>query len=530
MRVKQIEINGNVEACKNINLILGANNSGKSTFIKELANAISSSNIAEQNKWIEKVCLEIANSKTKFDLLYPSVSSINDFQTANQEFGKDGKQNIYGNNNFNHVIVELLKEYGDQVKDVEIHRNRASNQDRDWYFANFFSQMALALETCEQRLAGPFDVQINRIDEPYKNMVHFLYANKNIFEKISAHILETFGIQICFDDLEQGQKDIRVAPTVTPPIFSNSREKAMFWTDNSPLLSSQGDGLKAYMRILFSLFNDAKEIIIIDEPESFLHSPQRRSLGKFIAENATSGKQIFISTHDSEFLRGILTNTSQNAQIIHLKNMNGARSYKINSIPISTRSQNNNELVLNSYFNKLTVLCEAEDDRMVYQYASQVFFPTESVDTYFLGQNAKSGVVAVFKDLIDLEINVKAIVDIDILYSGECVALASIEAEKNQLIDIKNDLNALDTNDKRIFKENGLSSPLDSALMVKVQAAAEICKRLGVYVVPVGQLESWMDSTSSRKRLVQSFKDEIDLSQASQKKIQLKSFINEVLS
>jgi predicted ATPase len=529
MKITKIEINDNLEECAGINLILGSNNTGKSTFIKELEQAATNAEINKNNKWIKSISLEMSGAKTKFDSLFPSISTYTTFEGTHEEMNREGKSNIFGSIEWNGEVFEAIKSKADDVNSHTIGVGQPRN--RDWHYFKFFSKMAVSIESCEQRLSGPFSTQITRIDESYRDVVHFLYSQRDVFEKIANHIQEVFGIKIEFDNLQQGQRDIRLAPNVArPESFANTREEARFWNENSPTLASQGDGLKAYLKILYALFNPAKDIVIIDEPEAFLHSPQRRSLGKFIAENATSGKQIFISTHDSEFLRGVLTNTTQDTQIIHLKNNAGVRSYKINKIPTSTRSQNNNELVLNSYFNKLTVLCEAEDDRMIYQYASQVFFPTESVDTYFLGQNAKSGVFAVFKELKSLEIRVEVITDIDVLYSGECISYATEQSERNLLDDVKKSLNTLSDSDRKNFKEKGFAALSDPILMGKVQQALAICKKYNINVVPVGELESWVDSTPIPKRIVQSIRNEIDTTPSTTKKIALKDFIHKVIS
>lgn len=528
MKITEIIIDGVTEKCSSINLILGSNNTGKSTFIKELEQATTNSEINKGNKWIEAISLELSGAKSKFDNLYPTVSSYTTYDGTPEEITREGKSNIFGQIEWNGEVFEAIKSKGDNVNYYNIRAGQT--RDRDWHYFRFFSKMAVSIESCEQRLAGPFSTQITRIDESYRDIVHFLYSQREFFVKIANHIEEVFGIKIIFDNLQQGQRDIRLAPSIaTPAHFVNTGEEAKFWNENSPILANQGDGLKAYLKILYALFNPAKDIIIIDEPEAFLHSPQRRSLGKFIAENATSGKQIFISTHDSEFLRGVLTNTTQDTQIIHLKNNDGVRKYKINKISNAGRSQNSNELVLNSYFNKLTVLCEAEDDRMVYQYASQVFFPIESVDTYFLGLNAKSGVFVVFKELQILEIKVAVITDIDVLYSGECVILATEPADKISLEEVKVLLNALTAAERKTFKESGSSGLVDVGLQTKVNQAIIICKKYNVNVVPIGELESWVDSASIPKRIVQSMRNEIDSVPVSSKKAILKGFIRSVV-
>lgn len=527
MKIKEIKITNNIETCADVNLILGANNTGKSTFIKELENASKTCVIDFKNKWIKGVKFEVSGVKSRFDSLFPGVSAFTVYEGTEQEMNKIGGANIFGSN-WNNEVFQAMREKTDTIDTYEATTNPA--KDRNWHYFNFVNNMSVSLENCESRLSGPFSTQINRIDENYKDIVHYFYSQDLIFKKISDHIKDVFSIEIIFDDLEQGQKDIRLAPDIVKPdSFTNRREKGQFWTDHSPVLTSQGDGLKAYLKILYALFNPAKDVIIIDEPEAFLHSPQRRSLGKFIAENASSGKQIFISTHDSEFLRGVLTNTTRDTQVVHLKGQKGAREYTINKVSSSSRTRSTNELILNSYFNKLTVLTEAEDDRVIYQHASQSFFPIQTVDIHFLGLNAKSGVFASFKDLQKLGIEVHVIVDNDVLYSGECLNLILEPTDKALLEEVKNLLNNLPKTDKDLFKKSGFDSLADTSLSKKIQDSIEIAKKYKVFIVPIGELESWLDAPTSTSRKVQAMKNEIDTDSATIKKIALKKFIEEVI-
>jgi AAA15 family ATPase/GTPase len=529
MRIKEIEITGNTETCTDINLILGANNTGKSTFIRELEDASRNCQIGLKNKWITSALFEVSGVKTKFDALFPGVSSYSVFEGTQQEINKIGGANIFGSGAWNNEVFQSIKTKADNSETYRAitHPSKGS----DWHYFTFVNALSIAMENCDSRLAGPFTTQINRIDENYKDIVHYFYSQNAIFQKISDHIKDVFGIEIVFDNLQQGQKDIRLKPDITKPnSFTNTRDEAQFWDEHSATLQSQGDGLKAYLKILYAIFNPSKDIIIIDEPEAFLHSPQRRSLGKFIAENASSGKQIFISTHDSEFLRGVLTNTTRDTQVIHLKHLQGIRKYTINKVPSSTRTRNINELILNSYFNKLTVLSEAEDDRVIYQYASQFFFPTQTVDIHFLGLNAKGDVFATLKDLQKLEIEVCAIVDGDVLYSGECLNLTLDPTDEVLLEEVKNLLNALSPTDRDLFKKNGFASLVDPTLSKKVQDAIQIAKKYKIFIVPIGELESWLDNLTPLNRKVQAMKNEIDTNPITSKKIALREFIKDVIS
>lgn len=526
MKIEKINIRGKLEKCSQINLILGANNTGKTTFIRELESCIKTDPI--NNSWIKGLVIEVSGIKTKFERLFPGILDIENFIDADRELRQTyGDSVFFPAGNFNSQAFNLIKEKGDNI----LRHETSPVKNSEWYYFNFLANLYFAIENCSTRLSGPFSSNVEIIDQPYRDIVHYFYSNTDIFKKISIHIKEVFDVDILFDNLSQGQKNIRFKPNVPiPSKFNNNRDGASFWRKHSAILDSQGDGIKAYLKIIYSLFHPAKEIIIIDEPEAFLHPPQRRSLGKFIAQNASNGKQIFISTHDSEFLRGVLTNATQDVQIIHLKNKNGVRCYKINEINLLDKSKKNNELILNSYFNKITILCEAEDDRVVYQYASQFFFPSKAVEAHFIGLNGKPEVFYFFKFFKKIEIDVAVIVDIDVLYSGECLKLELDFEERKIILETKKMLNELTEEEKLSFKKDGINSLSNNSIIENVKKSITIAKKYKVNILKIGELESILDKPTSNSRTVQMIKNEIDASRLTDKKIALKELLGDIVN
>lgn len=49
-----------------------------------------------------------------------------------------------------------------------------------------------------------------------------------------------------------------------------------------PTLHSQGDGMRSYVGVLLHTSVGRESILLIDEPEAFLHPPQARQLGTML--------------------------------------------------------------------------------------------------------------------------------------------------------------------------------------------------------------------------------------------------------
>jgi predicted ATPase len=77
-----------------------------------------------------------------------------------------------------------------------------------------------------------------------------------------------------------------------------------FW-QRTRNIESASDGVKAYTGILAAVLGTDCELVLIDEPEVFLHPPLARKLGGFLTNIARERTaMVFASTHSADFLTG----------------------------------------------------------------------------------------------------------------------------------------------------------------------------------------------------------------------------------
>jgi predicted ATPase len=90
--------------------------------------------------------------------------------------------------------------------------------------------------------------------------------------------------------------------------------------DSNITLETQGDGMRSFAAvILHMLVQETHSIRLLDEPEAFLHPPQARLLGRYIAENRPPNSQLFISTHSIDVLDGLIEGGSDKVRIVRLR-------------------------------------------------------------------------------------------------------------------------------------------------------------------------------------------------------------------
>ena len=199
-------------------------------------------------------------------------------------------------------------------------------------------------------------------------------------------------------------------------------------------LHNQGDGIRNAVAILASLIVNEHSLFLIDEPETFLHPPQAKILGKNIVRLSTD-KQVFISTHNIDFIRGVLEEDSSRVKIIKIDRHDNDNTFSlINNDSISDISNDKNlkyTNILNGLFYNQVILCENESDCKFY---SAILEYEESViyqNSLFCAVGGKEQFKKIVPLLKELNIEYKIIADIDLISNRESLKqlLSSIESQ-----------------------------------------------------------------------------------------------------
>lgn len=188
------------------------------------------------------------------------------------------------------------------------------------------------------------------------------------------------------------------------------------------LLHEQGDGMKSFVGILLNVILSFHSIILIDEPEAFLHPSQARLLGNQLLNQSTVMKQTFLSTHSEEFLNGLLEYKSDHLKIIRIE-----RSEDVNKISILenheiTKIWNDSLLkhsnILRGLFYSSVIICESDSDCTFYSaiLSEIIFIESKTIpDIMFIHCGGKHRMHVVIKALKSLNVRIKVITDFDIL-------------------------------------------------------------------------------------------------------------------
>jgi hypothetical protein len=379
----------------------------------------------------------------------------------------------------------------------------------------------------------------NPHDESPSNVLQLLFAGGETSESALRKVFrETFGMDIRLDYSGMQHLVLRVAKAFGD-IPTDPRDAISIMRQHKEL-DQQGDGFRSFVGVVLSLLMATNRIVLLDEPEAFLHPAQARQLGRWIAnQSAASESQIIVATHSANFLAGILTSTAP-VDIFRLNRTNDTTAFAhISTETTKKLSQDpvlSSQRVLESVFSSGVVICEADADRAVYQ---SVAAADEGHDVLVVHAHNKQTIPKVASILHEARIPVVAVADLDVLNSERDLAaiLASLtdapllddierrrrgvaaavetrtdddvlhelrghvdelsrqmHANEHDLAGARGALNRIRRGSTRwaVLKREGINGIPEGDRPALIELIDSL-KKLGLFIVPVGELENWID-------------------------------------
>lgn len=316
-------------------------------------------------------------------------------------------------------------------------------------------------------------------------------------------LFDAFGLYLGMDISEGASIHLRYG-TTAPPNERTVEDTTLEWMRNARPIQQWSDGMKAFTGMLLLLRAGDPKLMIIDEPEAFLHPTLAYKLGREIAQTASQGdKQVFVSTHSSQFLMGAIQSGAK-VNVVRLTYQQGsatARMLSNEDIRVMMqepllRSAN----ALSGVFYEGVVVTEADADRAFYQELNERLLAQESgrgaPNTLFLNANGKDSVNKIVGPLRALGIPVAAILDIDALNpeTNIPVLLESInypkphDSIKLERAGVWSEL----VSDKKKPKSDGGIALLNGAAKEKAENLFDRLDQYGLFVLRHGEVEHWL--------------------------------------
>ncbi|MEC5290992.1 ATP-binding protein, partial [Aurantimonas sp. C2-3-R2] len=172
---------------------------------------------------------------------------------------------------------------------------------------------------------------INTLEQDPSHPIHLLAADDALEQRISGYFRRAFG-----KDLIVFRGGGSVVPLfvgdAARPAEGEDRVSTSYLKrlrDQTVPLHEQGDGMRSFATmILHLLAMDDPSILMLDEPEAFLHPPQARLIGEFIAKERAPNTQLFIATHSPDLLLGLLSAAPDALRVIRLQRVGAVNRAK----------------------------------------------------------------------------------------------------------------------------------------------------------------------------------------------------------
>ena len=431
--------------------------------------------------------------------------------------------------------------------------------------SSFKSLFCLRVPT-EKRItdSDPVDSR-NSLEQHASNPIHML-SDDELESKLSGYFRRAFN-----EDLILYRGGVRKPPLLVgerlAPHDGEDRvsEKYLERLVNSTVpLHNQGDGMRSFASVILHLLAPiTPTVLLLDEPEAFLHPPQARLLGEIIATERSSQTQLFIATHSPDVLHGLINVAPDRLRVLRVQREGNVNRVKeldkklVRDISIDPLMRYSS--VMSGVFHERVIICESDADCMFY---SSILDLTEvsgqrQPDILFVHASGKGRIAALAKTLVALGVPVDVIADIDVLRDtvvlrsiidslgqDSTVTLPLAKAVKDAIEQHKSLLNAGEIT-KGIFeilKEGPTSgefpqnqrsqiealfrkaSPWDAVKgsgeaavpsgdpTKQFQTLLSLCKEMGLWIVPVGELEGFCKSVGGHgPRWVQQVIEECNL-------------------
>ncbi len=420
--IKKIKFNDNTEIELNnddIVVFVGANNVGKSRVLKDIKNDI----------------LESSSKKVIVDEIEYQDTNFEEINMRN-----------YFKNNF---------ELGPNGYDIAVDVNHTHNYN-EHNFQNVksgdkhFYKVLFSFLSTESRLNMTAPISYSFINDKLRfNVMRKLERDKKNITTLNDIVFSCFGKKI---DISEGTWQNAVyklykfgtKDEIDKSVSADTRE-ARCLLESLENLNDQGDGIRSAVAILASLITTTHSLYLIDEPETFLHPPQARILGRNIVD-LSQNKQCFISTHNIDLLRGMLEKNYARIKIIKINRTDNVNEfYVLDNDSIKVVSDDKNlkySNILNGLFYNTVVLCENESDCKFYSALLETIDNDCYQNTLFCAVGGKDQFKIIIPLLNKLKINFLVIADLDLINNRDKLKdlINSIETNKyNQISSIHND-------------------------------------------------------------------------------------------
>jgi predicted ATPase len=474
-----------------ITVFVGPNNSGKSRVLGEIANACQGGGAGGNSQLLET--LNFAG--------LPNTSVMTAIERISMALGpgerlQEGQILIGKGTNRNVVAVETIR---------NLLQNPSANSGA---FCNLFLRHSTLILNGVNRINLISDQQLGDLQTQPTTSLQTLFRDDAKRQEVRRILFDAFGVQFVIDPTSSGQLRIRLsnrAPQSVKEERSLDEDAIKFYTA-ALHISGASDGVKAFAGIIVELKAGDPSVLLIDEPEAFLHPSLASKLGLEVSRSAQSAeKRVFVSTHSPAFVMGCIQSGAP-VTIVRLTYRGGVATARVllgtDILELMRHPLLRSTGVLSGLFYEFVVVTESDADRAFYQEVNErllQFRPEWGIpNCLFINAQNKTTVQMILRPLRKLGIPAAGIIDIDILknkgsdWTNLLTSSNIPEISHQSLATIRAAVKeAMDATGRDMKRDGGLHI-LSTADREAAENLLTQLSNYGIFVVPGGELESWV--------------------------------------
>jgi AAA15 family ATPase/GTPase len=517
LKLQNIRVAGKTHALRNIVVIIGPNNAGKTRLLEdlhyELVNSYERTPEADyvgsvnQNTLWNSLVGENDFTYTKAEADEWIKSHIEWKKSTDNASGRTGHMMYRSSNSalqWDAGVEGVM--YEDELNDIKVRPMLR----RQWLVR--FKKAHIDIARIDSRFSEA--QAIESIDISNNDNPKLFYAQTTTLKKLNEHLCRLFGkkfvvfqyspVQYRVLLLNEGENNYpKWARTNNFQANMKTVAEHSVYVDANPgaLISAQSHGTRAAAGILLALADKHRKIIFVDEPESHIYPAARKYIANLIAATA-SERQYILVTHDGDMLERL----ASSRQDFTVLKVNREREIKVVDFDAAQRRRTSAELknskALRAGFNDIAIFVEGPSDRYVYE-AIMRRKKMISDDTEYgvIDCDGNDRIADSVKFSFDIGTKVAVITDFDTLFTikntGPVIdriieSMNAPESLKSKVAELRSSLMGV------VSKKKGLSAPQLTPVQIKnIEDIINELKPQGIFIVPKGELFDWFTANKN---------------------------------
>ncbi|QDY99071.1 ATP-binding protein [Nitratireductor mangrovi] len=467
-------------------VFVGPNNSGKTTVLSEIANALSG------GTWPRA---KIVRDFEFIDFEPADVHRwLHDIAGEGKREPQDDKVTLHALGKRKTTIVTMAGTLGSHSKE---------------YIANSVLSWGTQLYSPEaiEPILEPQDQ--GDLLSSFSSLVGRLFHDEALKHRVREIIAGGIGQYLVIDPSENGKLTIRLA-AAEPQVDERSLDReSLRILRSASSLDQFSKGIRSFVAQIVAASVHREPYYLVDEPDAYLHPPLARLAGRRMTEAVLKRKGFLaVATHSPDFISGCLDATAR-VTIVRLAYKDGrSRGLQISSDTLAQILKDpriRSSSFVSGLFHDGVVVTEDDSDRVFYEniYGRLLRDKATLPMLQFVNVNGKSAMAKVTGPLNKFGVPAVALPDIDFLKAGGGEFEALLRAagcSPSELIEMQRLRQSLRTQiASKDFKKRGVRAPG----MVHPDTLYRLLQRVsqfGIFAPPFGELEQWLAQYDIRGR------------------------------